>query len=55
MTVRRRDFLAGAALLVLSTVQSRATVLSGGLPWTPERGQPSGTGQSGPLALLHIR
>ena len=40
MTMKRRDFLAGTAILVLSTMKSRATVISGGLPWTPNAGSP---------------
>src|SRR5712664_3855638 len=38
--MKRRDFLAGSAILVLSTMNSRATVISGGLPWTPNAGSP---------------
>jgi len=40
MTMRRRDFLAGTAVLVLGAANSRATVISGGLPWTPNAGNP---------------
>src|SRR6202790_2402723 len=40
MMMQRRDFLAGTAILVLSTMNSRATVISGGLPWTPNAGSP---------------
>src|SRR6266478_422251 len=40
MTMRRREFLAGTAILVLSTMKSRATIISGGLPWAPDAGSP---------------
>jgi len=40
MAMRRRDFLAGTAILVLSTMHTRATVISGGLPWSPNAGSP---------------
>jgi gluconate 2-dehydrogenase gamma chain len=48
MTMRRRDFLAGTAMLVLSTLHSRATVISGGLPWTPNAGSPPNPVRPGP-------
>ena len=40
MTIGRREFLAGTAMLVLSTMKSRATIISGGLPWAPDAGTP---------------
>ena len=40
MTIGRREFLAGTAILVLSTMKSRATIISGGLPWAPNAGTP---------------
>src|ERR1700743_1730921 len=48
MVMRRRDFLAGTAILVLSTINSRATVISGGLPWTPNAGSPPVPVRPGP-------
>jgi gluconate 2-dehydrogenase gamma chain len=48
MVMRRRDFLAGTAILVLSTMNSRATVISGGLPWTPNAGSPPVPVRPGP-------
>jgi gluconate 2-dehydrogenase gamma chain len=48
MVMKRRDFLAGTAILVLSTVNSRATVVSGGLPWTPNAGTPPTPVRPGP-------
>ena len=48
MTMRRRDFLAGTAILVLSTMHSRATIISGGLPWTPNAGSPPVQARPGP-------
>src|SRR3984893_1685284 len=38
--MKRRDFLAGTAIPVFSTMNSRATVISGGLPWIPSAGSP---------------
>src|SRR3979490_1997458 len=38
--MKRRDFLGGTATLELRTMNSRATVISGGLPWTPNAGSP---------------
>ena len=55
MTIGRREFLAGTAILVLSTMKSRATIISGGLPWTPNAGTSADPGQAGPLALFHVR
>src|SRR5258708_503493 len=46
--MKRRDFLAGTAILVLSTVNSRAIVRSGGLPWTPNAGSPPVPARPGP-------
>jgi gluconate 2-dehydrogenase gamma chain len=40
MTMMRREFLAGTAVLLLSTMKSRATIISGGLPWAPDAGTP---------------
>ena len=48
MAMRRRDFLAGTAILVLSSMKSRATVISGGLPWTPNAGSPPVPVRPGP-------
>jgi len=48
MTMRRRDFLAGTAILVLSTMNSRAAIISGGLPWTPNAGSPPTPARPGP-------
>jgi gluconate 2-dehydrogenase gamma chain len=46
--MKRRDFLAGTAILVLSTMNSRAIVISGGLPWTPNAGSPPVPVRPGP-------
>lgn len=48
MTIGRRDFLAGTAILVLSTIKSRATVISGALPWAPNAGSPPVPVRPGP-------
>jgi hypothetical protein len=48
MAMRRRDLLAGTAILVLSTMKSRAAVISGGLPWTPDGGSPPVPVRPGP-------
>ena len=54
MIMRRREFLAGTALLVLSTMKSRATVISGSLPWAPDAGTPPIPVKPGPMALFHL-
>jgi gluconate 2-dehydrogenase gamma chain len=46
--MRRRDFLAGTAMLVLSTVKSRATIISDELPWRPNAGTPPVPVRPGP-------
>src|ERR1700680_3644652 len=46
--MKRRDFLAGTAILVFSTINSRATVISGGLPWIPNAGSPPPPVRPGP-------
>ena len=46
--MKRRDFLAGTAILVLSTMNSRATVISGALPWAPNAGNPPVPVRPGP-------
>jgi gluconate 2-dehydrogenase gamma chain len=46
--MRRRDFLAGTAMLLLSTANSRATIISGELPWTPNAGTPPVPVRPGP-------
>src|SRR3981189_523761 len=46
--IKRRDFLAGTAILVLSTMNSRATVISGALPWAPNAGNPPVRVRPGP-------
>src|ERR1700722_6199327 len=46
--MKRRDFLAGTALLVLSTMNGRAAVISGALPWTPNAGSPPDRVRPGP-------
>jgi gluconate 2-dehydrogenase gamma chain len=48
MTMRRRDFLAGTAIMVLSTTNCRAVVISGGLPWAPNAGSPPVPVRPGP-------
>jgi gluconate 2-dehydrogenase gamma chain len=48
MAMKRRDFLAGTAILVFSTMNSRAAVISGGLPWTPNAGSPPVPVRPGP-------
>src|ERR1700680_1760733 len=46
--MKRRDFLAGTAILVFSTMNSRATVISDGLPWIPNAGSPPPPVRAGP-------
>ncbi len=46
--MQRRDFLAGTAILVLSTMGSRAAVISGRLPWEPNAGSPPVPARPGP-------
>jgi gluconate 2-dehydrogenase gamma chain len=48
MMMRRRDFLARTAILVLCTTNSRATIISGGLPWAPNAGSPPVPVRPGP-------
>jgi gluconate 2-dehydrogenase gamma chain len=48
MMMQRRDFLAGTAILVLGTMNSRATVISGALPWAPNAGNPPVPVRPGP-------
>jgi gluconate 2-dehydrogenase gamma chain len=38
--VRRREFLAGAAILLFSATRVRAATILGQLPWTPNAGSP---------------
>jgi gluconate 2-dehydrogenase gamma chain len=48
MKLKRRDFLAGTAMLVLSAGNSRANIISGGLPWVPNAGSPPVPARPGP-------
>jgi gluconate 2-dehydrogenase gamma chain len=52
MAMRRRDFLAGTAILVLSSMHGRSAVISGGLPWAPNAGSPPIPIRPGPWAYL---
>ena len=46
--VRRRELLAGTAAFFLSVGQSRASLISGALPWTPNAGNPPTRVKPGP-------
>src|SRR5579872_5636997 len=48
MTIRRREFLAGTAIAVLCTMNSKAAVISGQLPWAPNAGTPPTPTRPGP-------
>jgi gluconate 2-dehydrogenase gamma chain len=48
MALHRRDLLAGTALLLLSGVSARASVLSKDLPWHPNAGSPPVPVKPGP-------
>src|ERR1700684_963515 len=45
---RRRDFLAGTAVLLLSGGLGRASTISGQLPWQPNAGDPPVRVKAGP-------
>src|SRR6202050_125506 len=45
---RRRDLLAGTAVLLLSAGQSRASTIFGQLPWAPNAGNPPVRVKAGP-------
>jgi gluconate 2-dehydrogenase gamma chain len=44
----RRELLAGAAYLLLGGISSKAEVISGALPWTPNAGNPPEPARPGP-------
>ncbi|WP_249156078.1 gluconate 2-dehydrogenase subunit 3 family protein [Bradyrhizobium japonicum] len=46
--VRRREFLAGAAILLFSATRVGAATISGQLPWTPNAGSPPSRIKLGP-------
>jgi gluconate 2-dehydrogenase gamma chain len=46
--VRRREFLAGAAILLFSATRVGAATISGQLPWTPNAGSPPSRTRLGP-------
>jgi gluconate 2-dehydrogenase gamma chain len=46
--VRRREFLAGAAILLFSATRVDAATISGQLPWTPNAGSPPSRTKLGP-------
>jgi gluconate 2-dehydrogenase gamma chain len=48
MQFRRRDLLAGTAVLALSALGARAGVISGQLPWQPNAGNPPVPAKIGP-------
>jgi gluconate 2-dehydrogenase gamma chain len=48
MHLRRRDFLASTALLLLSVAGARASILAGQLPWQPSAGNPPVPVKPGP-------
>jgi gluconate 2-dehydrogenase gamma chain len=48
MAIGRRDFLAGTAMLVLSSTSGKATIISGRLPWFPDAGSPPEPVRPGP-------
>src|SRR5579872_3882819 len=45
---RRRDLLAGTAVLLLSAGQGRASTIFGQMPWAPNAGDPPARVQAGP-------
>jgi gluconate 2-dehydrogenase gamma chain len=47
MTLHRRELLAGTALVLLSGLSARASVIKGALPWTPNAGSPPETVRPG--------
>jgi gluconate 2-dehydrogenase gamma chain len=51
MALRRREFLAGTALLLM-TGSARATLISGQLPWLPDAGDPPAPVRPGPWAYF---
>lgn len=48
MALHRRDLLAGTALLLLSGVAARASIIAGQLPWEPDAGAPPEPVRPGP-------
>jgi gluconate 2-dehydrogenase gamma chain len=48
MDFRRRELLAGTALILLSAVSSRAATIAGQLPWLPNAGNPPVPAKPGP-------
>ena len=46
--VRRREFLAGTAMLLFSATTVRAATITGQLPWTPNAGNPPSKIKLGP-------
>jgi gluconate 2-dehydrogenase gamma chain len=48
LAIRRRELLAGAAYLAVTTSSSRATVIFDHLPWTPNAGNPPSAVVAGP-------
>jgi len=46
--VRRREFLAGTAMLLFSATHVGAATISGQLPWTPNAGSPPSRIKLGP-------
>ena len=48
MNLRRRDLLAGTALLLLHVPAARAAVIQGELPWKPNAGSPPTPAKPGP-------
>jgi gluconate 2-dehydrogenase gamma chain len=53
MHLRRRDFLASTALLLLSVAGARASVLAGQLPWQPNAGNPPTPAKPGPWVYFN--
>src|SRR5712675_3612395 len=49
---RRRELLAGTALLLLTGFASRAAVVQGQLPWAPNAGNPPVPARPGPWAFF---
>jgi gluconate 2-dehydrogenase gamma chain len=48
MRLHRRDLLSGTALLLLSGLSARASILQGALPWVPNGGSPPEPVRPGP-------
>jgi gluconate 2-dehydrogenase gamma chain len=48
LVIRRREFLAGTAVLLLGATRVHAATIAGQLPWTPNAGEPPSRAKLGP-------